>query len=70
MSERERSRSPDGGAPRSEGRPQDNGGGDSRPNDNGDDAEGIKLYVGNLDYGMYISLMSSVIIQRNTLAHR
>lgn len=46
MSERERSRSPEGNAPSgkdSESRPPaDNGGGD---------AEGIKLYIGNLDYG-------------------
>lgn len=56
MSERERSRSPEGGAPPAErepdDRPADNGGGDARPSDNGNgDAEGIKLYIGNLDYG-------------------
>lgn len=56
MSERERSRSPDpadqSGAHNSDDRGHENGhdgagGGD----DQGGDADGIKLYVGNLDYG-------------------
>jgi hypothetical protein len=66
MADRERSRSPDGGSPAQNG--AGTGGGGSPPPENaggggdynggggggsGDAADGVKLYVGNLDYGAF-----------------
>lgn len=59
---RSRSRSPERGG-------EDNGDNNAAPSDNGapaddnnnagggEDSEGVKLYVGNLDYGAYLSLL-------------
>ena len=72
MSERERSRSPDRGAPPADDKeyppgsnaPDDRGSGDddngAGQNGGGDD-DGIKLYVGNLDYGAYIHCVRTAI---------
>jgi hypothetical protein len=60
MADRERSRSPDGSSAVQNGAGA--GGGGSPPPENaggggdyngGGDADGVKLYVGNLDYGAY-----------------
>jgi hypothetical protein len=45
MSDRDRSRSRSRSPPRADDK-------DDKPN-NGDDADGVKLYVGNLDYGAF-----------------
>lgn len=62
MTDRERSRSPDEDRNRS---PPQNGGGEAPGNagggggGEGGDAEGVKLYVGNLDYGKSCSARSA-----------
>jgi hypothetical protein len=77
MADRDRSRSPDPQGPPGGAPDQQNGGGAAPPADNGGggggggggaDAEGVKLYVGNLDYGtpwvefLFSSTLSSLIL--------